>query len=94
MATCCAFMVGYPFRQPFYKNVWFLVTLAIAFVINVIFLALPADFYWCALFDKLDYPDEGQFTTKICVGIVLNTLLSFIAEKLIAGKFTYWYEMR
>jgi cation-transporting ATPase 13A3/4/5 len=94
MATCCAFLVAYPFREPFYKNIWFLVTLTISFVLNVLFIALPASNPWCALFDKLDYPDEGQFTTKIVIGIVLNTLITFTAEKFIAGKFTYWYEQR
>jgi len=94
LATCCAFLVAYPFRKPFWTNLWFTVTIVLIFLVNASFIFFNYDFPMNKFFDVLPYTGDYSYKINVTVGIVLNTVLTFLIEKIIAVPFTAWYDNR
>lgn len=94
MGTCCAFLVAYPFRKPFWTNAWFTVTIILIFFVNASFIVFNYDFFMNKFFDVLPYTGDYSYKINVTVGIVLNTVLTFLIEKIIAVPFTAWYDNR
>ena len=93
LATCCAFLVSFPFRRPFYTNAWFTTSAVLILIVNVIFVVFPYSFWLCHFFDNLDFGDK-MYSYKVAAAIILNSIITFVAEKVIAVPFTAWYDRR
>ena len=94
LVTCCAFLVAYPFRKPFYTNPLFMVSVIVIFVVNSLFMILPTSSWLCTFFEVQPFTDDVKYKYNLLVGIVLNTVLTFIAEKIIAVYLTKYYDRR
>lgn len=68
--------------------------MAIAIITNFLFFVLPSDSWYQEFFTVLPYTDEPSYTVKVIVGVVINTIVTFTAEKLVSVYFTRWYEKR
>ena len=94
MATCCSFLVAYPFRKPFYTNSLFTGSALIIFIFNVAFLVLPAKSWFCTWFDVQQFTGDYEYKYTILAGILANTVITVAAEKLIAVNITQWFDKR
>jgi len=63
------------------------------FIVNVCFVVFPYNFWLCNFFDDLDFGDK-RYQYLVALAIILNTIITFVAEKVIAVPFTAWYDRR
>lgn len=94
LTTCCAFLVAYPFRKPFYTNFWFTFTIVGIFICDILFLVLNDNNWLNKFFNVLPYTGQMSYKYNIAVGIGANTILTFITEKVIAVPFTAFYDRK
>ena len=78
------FIVGKPFRKPFYTNKWFTGSLVFLMVVNLILTYNP--FNWRALYDKsygiaADIPMEWR--NYLMSLIIVNSVVTIVWEKFI-----------
>ena len=92
LITCCAFLVSYPFRKPFYTNLWFMVFVVATFVMNTLFIVLPASSPICKFFGLQQYTGDVSYKWNITIGIVLNAALTYTAEKVISKYVTSYFD--
>mmetsp|Transcript_15938 Transcript_15938/g.21617 ORF Transcript_15938/g.21617 Transcript_15938/m.21617 type:complete len:117 (+) Transcript_15938:3476-3826(+) len=88
-----AFSISKPFRRPIYTNWIFTACIIILFVLNVVFVFLPSDSSINTLFNLLAFKDEDGtdyygYRYWIFLGIILNSSLTYVAEKLIVNVIT------
>ena len=94
LITCCAFLVAYPFRKPFYTNGWFMVAIIGIFATNTLFVALPASNPLCVFFEVQKFTDDVQYKWHVVAGIVACGVLTYVAEKVIAIYLTAYFDRR
>lgn len=92
LITCCSFLVSYPFRKPFYTNLWFMVFVVATFVMNTLYIALPASGPICTFFGLQQYTGDVSYKWNITIGIVLNAALTYGAEKVISKFVTSYFD--
>ena len=87
--------MAYPFRKPFWTNLWFTISAVLIFALNCLFLIFNyEDFFLCRFFDVLSYPNQPEYKIRVVVGIVLCSIVTVITEKIIAQPFTKWYDIK
>lgn len=94
LITCCAFLVAYPFRKPFYTNGWFLLSTIAIFACNALFIALPASNPLCVFFEVMPYTGDAQYKYNVTAGIVLCEILTFVVEKVNLNYVTAYFDRR
>jgi cation-transporting ATPase 13A2 len=99
-----AFMVGKPFRKPFYTNFWFTFCVIFLTILNLILLFNP--FNWQFLYpnadkDKADEPitmilsrkiKEFNFQYVIFVIVLINTILTMVWERVVVRYTSQWWK--
>ena len=88
LATCVSFSVAYPFRKNFWTNWPFTISIVCIVLIDLAFLFLPAKNPLCTYFDVLPFTGQEGYTYRLAIGILINTLLTFAAEKLVISRIT------
>merc|ERR1719350_1807616 len=87
-----AFSIAKPFRKAIWTNVPFSVCVVFLLVFNALCIFLPAHNRVSTRFDLLPFTTEedSYYSYKywIAAGIILNSLLTYVAEKLIVNVFT------
>jgi len=89
-----AFMVGKPFRKPFYTNFWFTFCLILLTITNLLLLFNPFNWEWLYPSQYNDQHDpvtmilsrkikEFDFQYVLFVIIVINTILTMVWERVI-----------
>ena len=94
LVTCCAFLVAYPFRKPFYTNPLFMVSVVSIFIVNALFLALPTSSWLCTFFEVQKLTGDLSYKYNLLVGVAINSMLTFLAEKVIAVHLTKYFDRR
>jgi hypothetical protein len=80
--------VAYPFRKNFWNNYPFTIAIAFILVLDSAFLVLPSDNWLNQFFDVLSLDGEIRYKYVIVGGIVVNSVLTYACEKLIATHLT------
>ena len=82
------FMVGKPFKKPFYSNIWFTSSWIALMIANFLLLFNP--FEWEFLFDQeqwaAEYPfPQSSWRSVIMLIILLNSVVTVIWELVVVG---------
>ena len=85
LATCLAFSVSKPFRQPIWSNLPFFLSSCALALLATLFVFLPDDNYLGAIFDLLPFSEHYDYRAWLAVGILLNCILTFAVDSLIIG---------
>lgn len=93
LITCMAFSIAKPFRKPIYTNWLFTICILVLFIINMLFVFLPSTSHINEVFNLLPFEDKDgeefyRYRFWIFLGIVLNSVLTYVAEKLIINVLT------
>lgn len=80
--------------MPFWTNKIYLVSAVILFVTNSLFIVMPASFWLNEFFEVEAYTDEPRYRYRVVAGVAACCLVTYIAEMLIAGNLTHWYDKR
>ena len=88
LITCMAFSIAKPFRKPIWTNIPFFLCVIFLFIFNTLCVFLPASNRVSTEFDLLPYVDDDgtehyDYKFWIAGGIILNSALTYVAEKLI-----------
>ena len=100
LATCTAFNKSRPFRLPVHTNLPFVISLGLLVVLGTLIVFLPDGSFLATFFCLLPFKDETtgesyyDYRAWIAVGILLNSILTFTAEKMIVGPITEWADQR
>ncbi len=95
--TALVFMVGKPFREPFYTNFWFTGFFIILIVLNVFATFNP--FNWQFVYDQDQWAGEWYlplpYRIRLMILIAINSLVTIIWERVVV-KFVSvsWKERR
>jgi len=99
-----AFMVGKPFRKPFYTNFWYTIVIICLTILNLLMLFNP--FNWQAFYpnangDQNDEPismiltrkiKEFNFQYTLFVIIVINCIFTCVWERIIVVYSSKWWK--
>jgi len=93
MITCMAFSIAKPFRKQIWTNYPFLFCVVFLFIFNGFCIFLPADNRVSIVFDLLPFETKNgtsyySYKYWIALGILLNSLMTYGAEKLIVNVIT------
>ena len=94
LITCMAFSIAKPFRKAIWTNGPFFVCVLFLLIFNALCIFLPSDNAVPTRFDLLPFttedPKVSYYSYKywIAAGVILNSLLTYLAEKLIVNVFT------
>ena len=99
LVTCMAFSVSKPFRKPIYTNYPFFFCVVFLAIFNTLCVFLPADSSVSTLFDLQPLQDDSgktyyEYRYFVFAGILINSAITFIAEKLISRYLTTWYDKK
>lgn len=88
-----AFSISKPFRKAIYTNYLYLGSCIFLLIFNSLIIALPTSSKISSYFNILPFKtDDGTsyetYKYKICIGILLNIVLTYLAEKIIVSKLT------
>ena len=88
LITCIAFSIAKPFRKPIWTNLPFFFCVIFLFIFNTLCIFLPSDNRVSTRFDLLPFvSDDGtehyDYKFWIAGGIIINSVLTYVAEKLI-----------
>ena len=92
--TCMAFSIAKPFRKAIWTNGPFFFCVVFLLIFNALCIFLPSDNPVATRFDLLPFttedPHVSYYSYKywIAAGVVLNSILTYAAEKLIVNVFT------
>lgn len=83
-----AFSIAKPFRKPIWTNLPFFFCVIFLFIFNTLCIFLPSDNRVSIRFDLLPFvSDDGtehyDYKFWIAGGIIVNSVLTYVAEKLI-----------
>ena len=93
LITCMAFSIAKPFRKPIWTNLPFTICVVGLFIVNTFFVFLPSDNSMSKLFNLLPFETEDgvehySYRYWIALGIVLNSIATYLAEKFIVNVIT------
>ena len=93
LVTCIAFSVSKPFRKSLWTNKAFTVSIALLILLGSLCVFLPDGSGLSSVFDMLPFEAEDgtsyyDYRAWITVGILVNTLLTLTAEKILARTIT------
>ena len=99
MVTCVAFSVAKPFRLPIWTNKPFCLSILVLVIFNSLLVILKdgnemSEFFHLLPFTTTDGTSYYNYRAWICIGILLNTLATFTAEKVIIGVVTLKADQR
>ena len=91
--TCLSFSISKPFRKAIYTNYIYTGSCVFLFIFNALLIALPttskvSDYFNILPFRAEDGTSYENYKYVICLGIALNTVLTYAAEKIIVSKLT------
>jgi len=90
-----AFIVGRPFRKPFYTNVWFSISLVVLMIVNLLLTYNP--FNW-AMYDPelgIEVEVPSDWIRKLTFIIIINSIATMACEHLLVKKITLkWKEYK
>jgi len=97
--TCLAFSVAWPFRKPWWTNRGFVICIILIVAMEGLILFLPHEgeqFYldWAEFFGMIDFPDDYNYRFWILLGIVVNSIVTVLAEKFIVNVITKKWDER
>lgn len=92
LVCCVAFSISKPYRRPLYTNRPYLISLLVLFILDTLLLWLPGGNAVSSWFDVLAFKSDGHeyisYKAWISLAIVVNSILTYGAEKLIVEKVT------
>ena len=93
LITCMAFSIAKPFRKPIYTNIPFFCCVIFLFIFNILCVFLPSTNFIAKEFDLQKFIDEDgtkyySYKFWIAFGILVNSILTYVAEKVIVVIFT------
>ena len=92
LVTCMAFSMAEPFRKPIWSNYPFSICVVSLIIFNTLMVYLPASNPVASLFDLQPFTTTttSYYSYKywISAGIVINSVLTYGAEKLIINVLT------
>jgi len=88
LVTCLAFSVAKPFRKPFWTNRPFLVCVIILIIMESLLLFLPLTGGFSNFFGLLEFKDDFHYRYIVLIGILINAIVTVVAEKLIVHQLT------
>jgi len=99
LVTCLAFSVAKPFRKPFWTNSPFLICVIVLVFVDTALVFVPFDNafgLWAGLLPFKTEAGESYYSYRYMIagGIVINTFLTFIAEKLIVHVLTRSWDQK
>jgi hypothetical protein len=71
-----------------------MVTIVSVFICNTLFLGLPSTNKFCMFFEVEKFVDDVEYKYKIMIGIVLCSLITYLAEKIIVLYITKYFDKR
>jgi len=90
-----AFIVGKPFRKPFYTNIWFTISIVGLFIVNLLLTYNP--FNW-AIYDPelgIEVAVPTDWIRKLTFLIIVNTIATMTCERfLVKYATTKWKEYK
>ena len=91
--TCMSFSIAKPFRKPIWTNIPFTICVVILFVLDTLFVFLPSDNKMSLKFDIQPFKTKDGTTYYsyrywIALGILLNSICTYVAELLIVNVLT------
>ena len=93
LITCMAFSIAKPFRKPIWTNWPFTICVIVLFIVNALFVFLPSSSGISKLFNLLSFETKDgveyySYRYWIALGILLNSILTYAAEKFIVNVIT------
>jgi len=94
LVTAISFSIAKPFRKQIWTNFPYMFSIASILIIDVLILFLPNDSWLPKLFNILPFVDEdtgesyNNYKAWIALGILLNCILTYAAEKCIITSMT------
>ena len=97
--TCVSFSISKPFRKQIWTNGPYFVSLILLVIFNTVDLFVPPNTPIFSIFTCLPFETQtGQifyaYRYFIAVGILLNSILTYAAEKIIIEKVTKAWDRR
>ena len=93
MMTSMSFSISKPFKKSIFTNKVLIVVVIVLLACDISFLIVPPSnpiYYW--MFHDLSFEKDGvtyyNYKWIIVAGIALNSILTYLAEKMIIDKFT------
>lgn len=100
LMTCLSFSISKPFRKELWTNTPFFISVIVLTIFNTVTLFMSADAPFFKVFNNLNYKNQTtgqtyyQYRYFILVFVVINSLITFFAEKLIIEKVTKVYDAK
>ena len=93
LITCMAFSIAKPFRKQIWTNIPFFLCVCFLFIFNTLCIFLPSSNIVAEEFDLQPFVTKDGtkyygYKFWISLGILLNSILTYLAEKLIVGTLT------
>lgn len=97
LMTCLSFSIAKPFRRQVWTNLPFFISIISIFIFDSIDLMLPGNTPVITIFSCLPFATTSGVTYYsyrylIAVGILLNSIITYAAEKIIVSKVTRRYD--
>ena len=100
LVTCMAFSIAKPFRKSIYTNIPFFFCVIFLFIFNTLCIYLPSKNVVPTEFDLLPFESQDGATSNysyrywVGLGILVNSILTYGAEKLIVNILTRKYDAK
>jgi len=93
LTTCVAFSIAKPFRKPIWTNYGFLFCIVFLFIFDAVCVFAPGESKVATIFNLNSFKTEDgtshySYRYWIVLGIVLNSILTYVAEKFIINVVT------
>lgn len=99
LITCMAFSIAKPFRKNIWTNYPFLFCVVFLFIFNGLCIFLPSDSIVSTEFDLQEFVSKDgtsyySYKYWITLGIFVNSVLTYVSEKIIVNVFTTKYDAK
>lgn len=93
LTTCVAFSIAKPFRKPIWTNYAFVTFIVFLFIFDAICVFAPGESGVATLFNLNSFKTEDgnshySYRYWIVLGIVINSIMTYVAEKFIINVVT------
>lgn len=92
LITCISFSIAKPFRKPIWTNYPFFFCVVFLFVFSTVIVFLPSTSRVSTAFNMLPFSTDTEtfynYRFWIFLGIIVNSIVTYVAEKLIVGILT------